>query len=195
MRLALATAALLLPGCVTVPMRAGSDFQPGYDFARYTSYAWDQPDQKPIGDPRLENNPFFTHRLHAAIYWELATRGIAYNAEGPALTVHHHAIVRNQVEVYEAEPTAGVTSEYGEGTEVIQYEEGTFLVDIADASTGEVIWRGWAQLDLSKALDDPLEMRDQIDLAIAKMFESFPIPYGGVPHPADVPVNDFEEGR
>ncbi len=53
-------------------------------------------------------------------------------------------------------------------------------MDIADARTGEVIWRGWARLDLSTALDDPMEMRDQIDLAIGKMFESFPVPYGGV---------------
>jgi hypothetical protein len=191
-RLVMAAAMPLLAACVSVPMRAGSDFEPGFDFTQYTSYTWDEPDQRPVGDPRLENNPFFMHRLHAAIHWELATRGIEYDREGPALTVHHHAIVRNQVEVYAAEPTAGRTSEYGENTEVIQYEEGTFLVDISDARTGVIIWRGWAQLDLSRALDDPMEMRDQIDLAIGKMFETFPIPYGGVPHPAGAPAEPFE---
>jgi hypothetical protein len=175
-------------------MRAGADFERGYDFSQYTSYVWDEPDTRPIGDPRLENNPFFMHRLHAAIHWELATRGIEYDAEGPALKVHHHAVVRDQVEVYGAEPSVRSTSEYGENTEVIQYEEGTFLVDIADARTDAIIWRGWAQLDLTTALDDPMEMRDQIDRAIGKMFESFPIPYGGVPHgaPSPQPTEQYE---
>jgi hypothetical protein len=178
-RLALATAVFLSAACGTVPLTAGADLEPSYDFTQYTSYAWDQPDERPIGDPRLDNNPFFVHRLHAAIHWELATRGIEYNREAPMLMVHHHAVVRDRVEVYEAEPNTGQISEYGEGTQVIQYEEGTFLVDIADARTGEIMWRGWARLDLGRALEDPLEMRDQIDLAIEKMFENFPIPYGG----------------
>ncbi|MGE0161446.1 MAG: DUF4136 domain-containing protein [Gemmatimonadales bacterium] len=191
-RLALATAVLLSPACGGVPLTAGADMDPGYDFTRYTSYTWDEPDDQPIGDPRLENNPFFLHRLHAAIHWELATRGIEYGADGQALKVHHHAVVRNQVDVYEAEPSAGYTTEYGQHTQVVHYEEGTFLVDISDARTDEVVWRGWARLDLSSALDDPMEMRDQIDRAIGKMFESFPIPYGGVKHDAVAPVEPME---
>ena len=179
-RLSLAAVAMLGTACGGVPITAGADMEPGYDFTQYTSYRWDEPDAQPTGDARLDNNPFFVHRLHAAIHWELATRGIEYAAEGPALTVHHHAVVRDRVEVYEADRTAGYTSEYGDGTQVIQYDEGTFMVDIADARTKEVVWRGWARLDLTKALDNPIEMRDEIDLAIGKMFESFPIPYGGV---------------
>lgn len=179
-RFALAGVALLFAACGGVPLTAGADMTPGYDFTQYTSYYWDQPDDRPTGDPRLENNPFFVHRLHSAIHWELATRGIELSREGPALKVHYHAVVRPRVEVYEADRDAGFLSEFGQGTQVIQYEEGTFLVDIADARTGEVVWRGWARLDLTTALEDPAEMRDQIDRAIGTMFESFPIPYGGV---------------
>jgi hypothetical protein len=190
--LALATATLFTAACGGIPLTAGADLAPGYDFTQYTSYVWDEPDDSPTGDPRLDNNPFFLHRLHAAIHWELATRGIGYDAEGPALEVHHHAVVRNRVDVYEADRAAGYTSEYGEGTQVIQFEEGTFLVDIADARTNEVIWRGWAQLDLGPALEDPMVMRDQIDRAIRSMFEKFPIPYGGVPRGTVEPVEQYE---
>jgi hypothetical protein len=180
-RLALATTVLFGAACGGVPLTAGADLDPGYDFTQFTSYTWDEPDDQPTGDPRLDNNPFFVHRLHSAIHWELATRGIEYNAEGPALAVHHHAVVRDRVDVYEADRTAGYSTEYGEGTQVIQYEEATFLVDIADARTKEILWRGWAKLDLGTALENPEVMRDQIDVAIDKMFENFPIPYGGVP--------------
>jgi hypothetical protein len=180
--LALVAAAGVSAACSSVPMRAGADFEPGYDFAQYATYRWDEPDEQPTGDPRLDNNPFFIHRLHSAIHWELATRGIEFGGDdGPALAVHHHASVRNRVDVFEADRAAGYTSEYGEGTQVIQYEEGTFLVDIADARTHEVLWRGWALLDLTGALDDPDVMKRQIDDAIATMFESFPIPRGGTP--------------
>ena len=182
--LTLGAAAFLSAACSSVPMRAGADFEPGYDFAQYASYTWDEPDDRPTGDPRLDNNPFFMHRLHSAIHWELATRGIQYGRGegiGAALTVHHHASVRDRVEVFEAEREGAYDSEYGEGTQVLQYEEATFLVDIADARTGDIVWRGWAQLDLGRALTDPEAMRDQIDEAARRMFESFPIQPGAYP--------------
>jgi hypothetical protein len=190
----LATAALLSTACSSVPMRAGADFQPGYNFTQYSSYTWDEPDDRPSGDPRLDNNPFFVHRLHAAIHWELATRGIQFGRSeglGAALKVHHHASVRDRVEVFEAEREVWTSSEYGQGTQVLQYEEATFLVDLADARTGDIVWRGWAQLDLGKALSDPEAMRKQIDEAVRRMFEGFPIPPGVYPIPPTSP----REGR
>ena len=180
-RLVLGAAALLSAACGGVALQGGAYFEPGRDFSQYASYHWDEPDQQPTGDPRLDDNPFFIHRLHSAIHWELATRGIQYQGPGPALAVHHHAVVRDRVEVYEADREAGYSSEYGEGTQVLQYQEGTFLVDIADARTNEIIWRGWARLDLDRALKDPQVMAEEIDRAIGKMFESFPVPQGAVP--------------
>lgn len=192
--LTLATVAFLSTACSSVPMRAGADFEPGYDFAQYASYTWDEPDDRPTGDPRLDNNPFFVHRLHSAIHWELATRGIQFSrgeAFGAALTVHHHASVRERVEVFEAERERSASSEYGEGTQVLQYEEATFLIDIADARTGDIVWRGWAQLDLGRALADPEAMKEQIDEAVKKMFAGFPIAPGVYPTPPTSP----REGR
>jgi len=193
--LTLLTTAFLSTACSSVPMRAGADFERGYDFAQYASYTWDEPDDHPTGDPRLDNNPFFIHRLHSAIHWELATRGIQFgtsNAMGAALVVHHHASVRDRVEVFEAERDQPSESEYGEGTQVMQYQEATFLVDISDARTGDIVWRGWAQLDLGRALSDPDQMRDQIDEAIRTMFKSFPIEPGAYPIP---PSSLATEGR
>ena len=190
--LALATAVFLSTGCSSV-LRAGADFEPGYDFTQYTSYTWDEPDNLPTGDPRLDNNPFFVHRLHSAIHWELATRGIQFgrgDGPEPTLTVHHHASVRDRVEVFEGEDQVP-GYEYRESAEVHQFEEATFLVDIADARTGDLVWRGWAQLDLGMALADPDVMRNQIDEAIRRMFESFPIAPGSDP----TPPTSAREGR
>jgi len=154
---------------------AGADFSPGVDLARYGSFTWDEPDDRPVGDPRLENNPFFEQRLHAAIAVELADHGICIGGEGAALIVHHHATVRSRVDVYEADERGGYTgATYAEGRQVVQYDQGTILVDIADATTRHVLWRGWAQFDIGRALANPEVMERAIDEAIAAMFEDFP---------------------
>lgn len=172
-----ALALITLAGACGPGIRAGADFAPDVDFGSFSTYVWDEPDTRPVGDPRLENNPFFEQRLHDAIEREMSARGFqAAEADG-GLTVHHHATVRPHVEVYEADVAEGYAQpDYVDGSRVIQYDEGTLLVDIADAETREVVWRGWAQFDISAALEDPEVMSERIDAAVEKMFESFPVP-------------------
>ncbi len=170
-----ALALITLAGACSPSIRAGADFVPGVDLGSFATFTWDEPDTRPVGDPRLENNPFFEARLHDAIERELNTRGLRPADSGAGLVVHHHATVRDHVEVYEADREAGyTTSEYGEGTQVVQYDQGTLLVDIADAETREVLWRGWAQFDISAAMVNPEIMAERINEAVAKIFEHYP---------------------
>jgi hypothetical protein len=60
-------------------------------------------------------------------------------------------------------------------TQVIQFDEGTILVDIADAESKTILWRGWAQFDIGRALSDPEVMAQAIEEAIRAMFEDFPV--------------------
>jgi hypothetical protein len=60
---------------------------------------------------------------------------------------------------------------------------GTFLVDIADAETNEIIWRGWARLDVGAALSNSERMQESIDAAMSKMFRAFPVPIASIGHP------------
>lgn len=167
-------AAALLTAC-GLGVVAGADFTPGIDYATYTGFEWDDPDDRPVGDPRLENNPFFDQRLEAAVAVELAEHGIRQNAPGPRLVVHHHVTVRSRVDVYEADAREGYSAtRRNESPQVIEFEEGTILVDIADAESREILWRGWAQFDITRALADPTVMERAIQEAVGKMFESFP---------------------
>ncbi len=168
-------AVILLSAC-GLGIVAGYDLSPTVDLAGYSTFIWDEPDERPVGDPRLENNPFFEDRLHAAIAVELSDRGIRADGSGLSLVVHHHATVRSRVDVYEADERAGyrLPASFSRSSQVIQYDQGTILVDIADANTRDVIWRGWAQFDISRALVDPDVMSRAIDEAIGKMFKGFP---------------------
>ncbi len=172
---ALIVAAALLVAACSIPLSAGADFDSNVDFTRYSTFTWDEADERPTGDVRLENNPFFTERLHSAIRRELESRGIRYDAEGPALVVHHHATVMDRVDVYEADRERGYDpSAYGPGTQVVQWEEGTFLVDIADRETRRVLWRGWAKCDIEAALNDSKRMTSLVNDAVALMFQRLP---------------------
>lgn len=169
----------LASGC-GVSIRAGADYTPGIDLARYDSFSWGEPDELPTGDPRLDHNPFFEDRLHRAIEDELSWRGIGFSATGADLLVHHHVSVNNRVQVYDTDQMAGYSStDYPAGPEVFEYEEGTFLVDIADAETKEILWRGWAVADVDAALVDPDQMTELLKESVKKMFEEFPFSANG----------------
>jgi hypothetical protein len=166
--------AVLASGC-GLGVIAGADFAPGVDYALYSSFEWDDPDDRPVGDPRLENNPFFDQRLEAAVAVELAEHGIRQNAPGRRLVVHHHVTVRSRVDVYEADAREGYSGTGGsDSPQVVEFEEGTILVDIADGESREIVWRGWAQFDITRALADPDVMQRAIQEAVSKMFERFP---------------------
>lgn len=154
-----------------VPIRGGGYFEEDLDVSRYSTFAWDEERDTEIGDPRLEDNPFFEERLHQAVERELSRRGMRHDESSPALLVHHHLSVEDHVMVSEAVDESGYTTE-----EVYQYEEGTILVHLMDAETEENIWLGWAQSNIEPALGRPERMREWVDDLVARMFEEWPVP-------------------
>jgi hypothetical protein len=179
----LAGSAALTSGCAVGSMVTGSYYDPAVMIGQPATFAWNEPDGLPVGDPRLDNNPFFQAQLHGAIAREFAARGIrmAVGDRKPSLFVHYHATVDDHAEVLLAEPTSRGFSPYGPGTQVYQYEEGNFLVDVVDARTNELVWRGWARGDLMGTLDEPKALDEILNEAVTGMFKFFPIPEGTLP--------------
>ena len=162
-----------------IPMRAGADFDRTREFRTYATFHWDEPEDRPNADPRLEADPFFEDRLHEAIVRELSARGIRHE-EPSELLVRHRISVTDHVEVFEVDPEYGISSDDDSGIQVVEYEQGFFSVQISEAENGETLWVGWAQGDIGRALRDPERMREWIDEAVELMFDSFPISSGGV---------------
>jgi hypothetical protein len=155
---------------------AGADYRPGLDFGVYSTFGWDETAVPRRGDLRLENNPFFEERLFEAMERELATRGIRRDESSPELLVHYHLSVTDHIEVYETNPESGYpATEYGPGTDVVQYEQGTFVLHFVDAETNEDLWFGWAQGDIGPALTNSVRMREWVDEAVALILEDFPL--------------------
>ena len=170
-----ALSALALAGCAT--MNVSSHVERGVDFAQYRTYDWGPADALPTGDPRLDNNPFFKDHLEGAVEKQLAIRKFERFerlASGtPDLLIHYHANISQRFEVNGVDRSRGYCYEDCE-PKVYEYEQGTIVVDVVDARTNRVIWRGWAQQDMAGVIDNQDRMERQITQAVTRMMERFP---------------------
>ena len=57
---------------------------------------------------------------------------------------------------------------------VTEVEASSLVLDIVDARTNRLVWRGWAQRDLEGMLGRRNAMRRVIDTAVAGMLASLP---------------------
>src|SRR5688572_2510616 len=90
------TASLLLASCA--PVRVNSYVGRDVDLRRYHTYAWAPPDTFSTGDPRLDNNTFFSERVQRAVDGHLRDKGFERAGEGqPDFVVHYHARVQQRL--------------------------------------------------------------------------------------------------
>jgi hypothetical protein len=163
--------ALLATGCAT--MNVSSHAERGVDFASYGTFDWGPADALPTGDPRLDNNPFFHDYLQGMVEKEMAVKGYRRVANGtPDLLLHYHANVSQRFEVHGA-PDSNCTGPDCE-PRVIEYEQGTLVLDIIDARTNKMVWRGWAQDSMSGVIDNQDRLEDQVKKAITRIMARFP---------------------
>lgn len=161
-----------LAGCAT--MNVGSHVERGINFAQFTTYDWTPADALPVGDPRLDNNPFFRDYLQGAIEKQLAKKGYRRVSGAPAdLLLHYHATVNQRMEINAADRQAGYCFQDCQ-PQVIEYEQGTLVLDVVDARSKKVIWRGWAQDSVQGIIDDQERLERQVDKAVTRLFERFP---------------------
>lgn len=57
---------------------------------------------------------------------------------------------------------------------VIEYEAGTLVLDIVDARTNRVIWRGWAERGMDGVIDNQEWMEEEIDEVVTRILERLP---------------------
>jgi hypothetical protein len=167
----LLVATLFAAGCAT--MRVGTYAARDADFSRYRTYAWAPADALPIGDARLENNPIFVDYLQGAVERGLGEHQLLLvpASAHPDLLVHFHGSVRQVFDV------AAVDRAHEQGSTkdvaVIDYDEGTLILDMVDARTDHLVWRGWAIDSLSGIVDSHDRMEQKINKAVGKMLAGF----------------------
>lgn len=167
---------LAITGCAT--MNVSSHVQRGLDVSRYHTYDWGPADALPVGDPRLEQDPFFQDHLRGEVEKAMTLHGFEWSAAGerPDLLLHYHANISERLDVDRLDVQRGYCGENGCDVPTLRYEAGTLVIDVIDARTNRLIWRGWAQSAVKDMLANQDTMARQINEAIARMFEEFPKP-------------------
>ena len=155
------------PGCA---LKEVSSFTArGVDVRQYQTYRWADDDQPATGDPRLDNNQLFRAQLQRAIDRELAVHGFRKDASAAELIVRYHAQAAQRLETPDKDWNGA-----REGSGPSLYEAGTLVIDLVDARTIMLVWRGWAQGSIDGAIDDQTWLDELVDRAVTRILERLP---------------------
>lgn len=167
------------PLCLLILFAAGcssfsvdTDYDAGADFSKYRTWSWFS-GPKPY-EPGLDG--LTEQRIRAAVEAQLPGRGLG-KAESGDLLVTFHVSVNRRIEVT---PTT-VGFGYGWGpahvgystNDVRTYDEGTLILDLVDAKTRHLVWRGTARGTVHQGYA-PEERTQRINEAVHGILENYP---------------------
>lgn len=172
--------ACILLGCTTESVSVTTDYDHAAQFGKYKSYTLAPPrrgeSMSPLGEAALRD----------ALRGEMSRRGIAEASGKRAdLIVVRHAFIQEKVSVQQYTDwgyNSHGTWPYGWGyygfwggapvtyTDVNQYGEGTLILDLVDARTKKLVFRGVARAVVGGPQENAAKVRE----AVAKMFAAYP---------------------
>jgi hypothetical protein len=146
-----------------------TDFDHQANFSQYKSYSWQQvKSTDPLWDARIKN----------AVDAQLHAKGWTRVDSGGDVAIVAIATTQTQRTLQTFYDGFGGGWRWrgfggmGEATTTEQdYKEGTLVVDMYDAKTQQLIWRGSAEDTLSNKAD---KNEKNLDKGVAKMFKKFP---------------------
>jgi hypothetical protein len=173
-RAGVALALLALAACAGV--RVNVDYDPGEDFSTYSTFTWLPAAQGSGADYRTES-PLIDARIRAAIERTLTAKGYRKVVDGsPDFYVAHYLSIEKKIDVYTV--NRGYVDYWGYGiswpeTRARKYEEGTLVVDIADAREAELVWRG-AAIGRVRRRPTPEKTTQDVNEAVEQILARFP---------------------
>ena len=153
-----AVVACVLLAAAVYAQKVTTDSNPSAPFGSYGRYAWTDGTPAP--------NPLVEQRIHAMVNAELAWRGLT-ESNTPELFVATHAVTQQHPQLI----VNGFGWGPGAATSVETYAMGTLVVDLYDAHTRQMVWRGVANDSVSAKPDKNTQ---RISKALQKMFAKYP---------------------
>jgi len=156
----------------------------------YHTYAWIPEGQSK--STNIYNNDIATDRIVDAASKELENRGLKLDNANPDILVRYSAVVENQVKYYNEpiyyqppyrlSPRVGyyrgrayryysyfdpMPIYLGYEARKIKIKEGSIIIDLIDRKTKKVIWRGWAEGEVT----NPENAINEIPIVVANIFK------------------------
>ncbi len=171
--------ALSLAGCTGIPV--STDYDTSRQFPLLSTYAWMVPKQKLVEDPVVDNG-LMTNRVTRAVDAELFARGFK-KASGDAsadFLITYHVSAENRQSINSFHSSYGYypcwqgcfQHSFYNDTYIRHYKQGTFMIDVIDPASSELIWRGIAGRRLTA--ETPQERDSYVNEIVAAILAEFP---------------------
>ena len=153
------------------------DYDRAYDFDAVETFAW----QATPDTSLAESSPLMHSRVVNGIEHHLTMAGIREAESDPDVYVTYHTSIERELAIHTTDFGYGYPGGWyrggyyghyavGVGTTtstVHTYDVGTLVVDVWDAETNELVWRGMA--DNITIVDSPDKMAKKLDKALKKI--------------------------
>lgn len=171
----------VLSGCST--MQISSDYDAAANFAALKTYDWMPEPQKVTGDPKIDD-PFIERRIRDAVDNQLAAQGYNKLVSGDAdFLIGYHVALDKRLVVSTMNEYYGVVVGprwhhstprwYGSETYVYDYDEGSLILDIIEARSRTLLWRGSARARVDTTANAERKTK-RINEAVKKILAQFP---------------------
>lgn len=168
--------------------KIGYDYDPKANFSSYHAYEWMPGNQETTGDQRVATS-VVDIRIRTAVGAQLHLKGYTTSMNiQPDFYVAYHVTVKDMTpdtsSQYFSEGMAGSPLTHSVDTRstgvahtttggVQSYLTGTLLVDIIDAASTQLVWRGTAAGEIDQGLTST-ERDERIRNIVQEMFSHFP---------------------
>ncbi len=175
-RTALVLLTLSLLGIGAEGQKIKVEFDKNLDFTKFRTFDWAPLD--------ASSRPMLVAAIAGAVEFELTARGLKRTTQHPDLYIEMYGAVDSDAAVSYSDLYSG----YGGippfdqsflmwgaipgSTTTVVVHKGQLVVDLIDASRRKLAWRGTAKEKLS---DNRTKVVDQVNTAVEKMFQKYPV--------------------
>jgi hypothetical protein len=168
-----------------------TDFDPSAEFSAFRTFAFTGLTDRDQGE--VLDNSLMRKRIEEIVGWQLTAKGLRQVGveDRSDLLVHFWVGVKDKQRVESTGMTAGAyggrygwrpgypygdsygggVGYYGDGVTTFEYQEGTLIVDLAESSKNELVWRATIMAILRGSPEENLELANK---GVAKAFEAYP---------------------
>src|SRR5258708_7323934 len=158
---------VLLSATAAFAQQVKTDYDRSANFSQYKTYSWEKVQTQ---------DPLMVDRIKEAVNAALTAKGWTPVESGGSVAIVAIEMTRNQQTLNTFYDGFGGGWRWGGGfgnatTTVDNYKVGTLVVDLFDANTKRLIWRGSSSDTLSDKSDKNIK---NLDKGVQTMFEHFP---------------------
>ena len=159
----------LLLASASFAQQVKTDYDRNADFSQYKTYSWEKVQTQ---------DPLWVDRIKGAVNTALAAKGLTQVESGGDMAIVALETTQNQRTLNTFYDGFGGGwrwrggGGFGDATTTVEnYKVGTLVVDLFDANSKQIIWRGSSSDTLSDKSDKNIK---NLDKGVQKMFDHFP---------------------